>query len=92
MENKLPITRLNKFFWQDDYDLQIQIGEEYLHGDLNMKLVLYQVDRTTSSTDDVYGETGRDDVKYKPPVEFNPLIHVVTGRNEIIWKRIFKIS
>ena len=40
MENKLPITRLGKFFSQDDFDINIQMGEEYLHGDLNMKLVL----------------------------------------------------
>ena len=45
MENKLPITRLNKFFSQSDFDLQVLIGKEYLHGDLNMKLVLYRVDK-----------------------------------------------
>jgi hypothetical protein len=77
MENKLPITRLNKFFSEDDYDLHIQMGQEYLHGDLNMKLVLYQVDRTTTNTDDVYAETNKDNVKFFPPVEFNALINVV---------------
>ena len=40
MNNKLPITRLSKFFSQDDFDINIQMGQEYLHGDLNMKLVL----------------------------------------------------
>ena len=38
MDNKLPITRLSKFFSQDDFDINIQMGQEYLHGDLNMKL------------------------------------------------------
>ena len=43
MNNKLPITRLGKFFSQDDFDVNIQMGQEYLHGDLNMKLVLVLV-------------------------------------------------
>jgi len=33
MENKLPINRLSKFFSTDDFDLHIQMGQEYLHGD-----------------------------------------------------------
>jgi len=77
MENKLPITRLNKFFSEDDFNLHIQMGEEYLHGDLNMKLVLYRVDRTTTETDSVYAETNKDNIKFLPPVEFHALIHVV---------------
>ena len=70
MENKLPITRLSKFFSEDDFNLQIQIGQEYLQGDLNMKLVLYRVDRQKTEKDDVYGEVGQDEIKYFPPIEF----------------------
>lgn len=81
MENKLPITRLSKFFSEDDYDLHIQMGMEYLHGDLNMKVVLYQVDRTTTDKDDVYGEVGKDEIKYKPPIEINALVQVVQSEN-----------
>jgi hypothetical protein len=76
MENKLPITRLSKFFSEDDFDLQIAMGQEYLNGDINMKLVLYQVDRTRTDKDDVYGEVGKDEVKYLPPVEFNGLVKI----------------
>jgi hypothetical protein len=53
MNNKLPITRLSKFFSKDDFDINIQMGQEYLHGDLNMKLVLYRVDRSNTDTDSV---------------------------------------
>ena len=63
MDNKLPITRMSKFFSQEDFDLQIEMGQEYLHGDLNMKLVLYRVDRAKSDIDDVYGEVGKDEIK-----------------------------
>jgi hypothetical protein len=81
MNNKLPITRLSKFFGQEDFDLQIQIGQEYLHGDLNMKLVLYRVDRQKTDKDDVYGEVGIDEIKYFPPVEINALVKVEEAKN-----------
>jgi hypothetical protein len=81
-ENKLPITRLSKFFSEDDFDLNVQMGQEYLHGDLNMKLVLYQVDRTRTETDDVYGEVGKDEIKTLPPVEFNGLVRIVEAENK----------
>ena len=74
MNNKLPITRMSKFLSQDDFDLNIQMGEEYLHGDLNMKLVLYRVDRQKTENDDVYAEVGTDEIKYFPPIEFNGLV------------------
>lgn len=76
MENKLPITRLSKFFSEDDFDLHIQMGQEYLHGDLNMKLVLYSVDREKTDTDEVYAETTKDNIKFFPPVEFNAIVKV----------------
>lgn len=81
MENKLPITRLGKFFSQDDFNINIQMGEEYLHGDLNMKLVLYRVDSNKTSTDSVYAEVGKDDIKYLPPIEFNALVKIEEPKN-----------
>lgn len=81
MDNKLPITRLSKFLSQDDFDLHIKLGEEYLHGDINMKLVLYRVDRQKTDIDDVYGEVGMDEVKYYPPIEFNALVRIEEPKN-----------
>ena len=82
MENKLPITRVNKFFSQEDFDLNNQIGQEYLEGDLNMTLVLYQVDRTRTDTDDVYAEIGKDQLKFMPPVEFRGLVQIADAQNK----------
>jgi hypothetical protein len=81
MDNKLPITRLTKFFSQDDFDINIQMGQEYLHGDLNMKLVLYRVDRTKTDTDAIYGEVGQDEIKYFPPIEINGLVKIDESKN-----------
>ena len=82
MENKLPISRLTKFLSNDDFDLNIQMGTEYLHGDLNMKLVLYRVDRSKTSIDNVYGEVGKDQIKYFPPMEFNGLVKIDAPANK----------
>jgi hypothetical protein len=43
-ERLVPITRLEKFFGQEDFALELQMGREYLNGDLNFTLVLYSVD------------------------------------------------
>ena len=76
MDNKLPITRLSKFLSQDDFDLNIQIGQEYLHGDLNMKLVLYRVDRQRTNNDDVYGEALSDGIQFLAPIEVKGLVKI----------------
>lgn len=81
MDNKLPITRLSKFVSQDDFDINIQLGQEYLHGDINFKLVLYRVDREKTSIDDVYAEVGMDEIKYFPPMEFNALVKIEEPKN-----------
>ena len=56
-EKRVPITRVNKFFGDEDFRLQESMGMEYLHGNLNFTLVLYSVDRSKSKVDDVYGES-----------------------------------
>jgi hypothetical protein len=81
MKNKLPITRISKFFSETDFDLNQQIGQEYLHGDLNMKLVLFRVDKQKTDTDEVYAEVGKDQIKFLPPVEFNGLVKIEEPKN-----------
>ena len=81
MKNRLPITRLSKFISETDFDLNVQIGSEYLHGDLNMKLVLYRVNRQKTDTDEVYAEVGKDQIKFFPPVEFNALVKIDEPKN-----------
>ena len=52
-DKKIPITRVNKFFAEEDFGLQQKMGMEYLHGWLNFTLVLYSVDRSKTNVDDV---------------------------------------
>jgi hypothetical protein len=54
---------------------------EYLHGDINMKLVLFRVDVSKTSIDDVYAEVGKDKISFLPPVEFNGLVRIEEAKN-----------
>ena len=80
MKNRLPITRISKFWSQDDFDLNVKIGEEYM-SDLNMKLVLFRVDRQKTDTDEVYAEVGKDQIKFHSPVEFNAIVKIDEPKN-----------
>jgi len=84
MSNKVPITRLGKFFGENDYNLEISMGEEWLVGDMNFTCVLYRIDKLKTKTDDVYGETVEDGIKYLPPVEFNAFIQVSAPENKLL--------
>jgi len=80
-EKRVPITRVNKFFSVEDNELQISLGMEYLHGDLNFTLILYRVDREKSKTDDVYGESGVEEIRFLTPVEFKALVNFQEPEN-----------
>jgi len=81
-ENKVPITRVGKFFGDEDFRLDISIGEEWLYGDMNFTLVLYRVDRNKTKTDDVYGEAVKDGIKFLPPVEFKGYVQILAPENK----------
>jgi hypothetical protein len=80
-ENRVPITRLNKFFSEEDFNLDIEMGSEWLHGDMNFTLVLYRVDKQSTDVDDVYGETLEDGVRFLTPVEFKGYVQIETPTN-----------
>ena len=68
MRSNVPISRLGKFFGDRDFELEIEMGQEWLIGDMNFTCVLYKVDKNKIKTDDVYGEVIEDGVKFLPPV------------------------
>ena len=76
MSNKVPITRISKFFGEKDFQLNIAMGEEWLIGDMNFTVVLYRVDRSKTNQDDVYGEALTDSINFLPPVEVKGFIQI----------------
>lgn len=84
MENRVPITRIGKFFGAEDFNLEISFGQEWLYGDMNFTLVLYRIDKYRSNTDDVYGETVQDGIKFLPPVEFKGYVQILQPENKYL--------
>jgi len=64
-----PITRVNKWFSESDFELEIQMGRENLEGDGNFTIILYPIDRTLSEFDTLYGEASKDGIKFLAPIE-----------------------
>ena len=85
MQNNLvPITRLGKFFGGEDYSLEIDMGMEWLNGDMNFTVVLYRIDRYKTKTDDVYGEVLEDGIQFLAPVELKGLVQVMAPTSKFI--------
>ena len=74
MANKVPITRNNKFFSQEDYELQLEYLREYIEEDANQTVILYQVDYNRTKVNDIYKESDKGAVKFKTPVEL-PVVY-----------------
>lgn len=83
-QNKVPVTRIGKFFGSEDFSLEISMGEEWLNGDMNFTLVLYRIDRQKTKTDDVYGETISDGVKFLPPLEIKAYVQILPPENKFL--------
>lgn len=81
MTNKVPITRISKFFGEKDFDLNLRMGEEWLLGDMNFTVVLYRVDRSRTNQDSVYGEALTDSINFLPPVEIRGLVQIESPSN-----------
>jgi hypothetical protein len=68
---RIPINRINKFFSNEDFDLDISMGREAIEGDGNFVVILYRVDRENTASDDLYNEASKDGIRFFPPVEGN---------------------
>jgi len=80
---KIPINRINKFFSNEDFDLDISMGREAIEGDGNFVIILYRVDRENTASDDLYGEAKKDDVKFFPPVELRVIPTLEEAKNDV---------
>lgn len=64
-----PITRINKFFSEEDFNLEVNMGREAIEGDGNFTVILYRINRELTESDNVYGEASKDGIRLYPPIE-----------------------
>ena len=80
---KAKIVRNTMFYSEDDYNFETEIGLDYISQDMNQTILLFQVDRTKTSTLDLYGESlGEDSIAYKEPVELNVVLSLDAAVNK----------
>lgn len=68
-KKRLPINRMSKFYDNLDFGLENEMAREFVEGDLNFTVILFRVDRLKSQTEDVYGESDVEEIRFHPPVE-----------------------
>ena len=68
-KKRLPINRMSKFYDNLDFGLENSMAREYLEGDINFTVILFRVDKIKSQTDNTYGESDSNEIKFHPPVE-----------------------
>lgn len=66
---RVPINRNSLFYDAEMFDLEREIGKDYIEQDMGQTVILYQVDASKTESDAVYGETEPNSVRYKTPVE-----------------------
>lgn len=74
--NKVPVTRNNKFFGMEDFDLEVGFATEYLEQDANQEIILYQVDLEKTKVNDTYNEATKDAIRFKTPIVL-PVIYEI---------------
>lgn len=84
MDNKkiTPITRINKWFSEEDFSLEIDMGREAIEGDGNFTVILYRVDRTMTEFDSLYGEASKDGIRFLPPTELKVVPTLASAKNK----------
>lgn len=83
-QRQVPITRLGKFFGSEDFELDVNIGREWLEGDMNFQVILYKVDRTKTVNDDVYGEAVKDGIQFLAPVSVNVYLKIEEATEQFL--------
>lgn len=71
MRKTNPNTKVNKFYDENEFELDIELGREWMEGDNNFKVILYRVDKSNTQVTDIYNEAEIDGIVYLQPIELN---------------------
>lgn len=81
---RLPINRNNLFYSEESFQFEQEIGKDYIETDTNQTLVLYNVDLEKTNLDNIYNETGKNNIIFKTPVEFH-CVYKLTDSEEMAY-------
>lgn len=69
--HNVPIARNDLFYDNEAFEVDLDMGMDYLEHDANQTVVLYRVDIERSNLDALYSESAKDRIVYKTPVEIH---------------------
>ena len=69
IQRRVPVNRNSLFYDREQFNFDLEMGREYVEGDMGQTVVLYSVDLTRTNQDELYGETRTNGIIYHPPVE-----------------------
>ena len=81
-KKKFPINRLGRFYDEIDFSIDNELAREFVEGDLNFVVVLFQVDRRETQVDDVDGEAKSGEIRFKAPKELRVRINLENAENK----------
>lgn len=81
-KKRFPVQRVGKFYDEIDFGIENEMAREYVEGDLNFVVVLFQVDRTETQVDDVYGEAKPGEIRFKAPKELRVKLALAEAENK----------
>lgn len=74
MRNIRPNNRVNKFFDENEFKLEMSFGREWVDGDNNFTISLYRVDKASTESNDIYNEATIGGINLMPEVELSVTI------------------
>lgn len=81
-KKKFPINRFGKFYDEIDFGIENEMAREYVEGDLNIVVVLFQINRIETLVDDVYAEAKASEIKFKVPKELRVKLSLGESENK----------
>ncbi len=81
-KTRIPNTKLNRFYDEEDFRLELDMATELIEGDMNFTVVLFRIDRDNTQVDDVYWESNPRDIRFKAPVELKVILNLQNGENK----------
>jgi len=81
-KKRRPINRVGKFYDEIDFGIENEMSREYVEGDLNIVVVLFQIDRKETLVDDVYAEATAAEIKFKSPKELRVKLALSEAENK----------
>ena len=59
-QRRVPITRNGLFYDREQFNFDMELGREYVEGDMGQRVILYSVNLPKSNQDKLYGEIEKD--------------------------------